>query len=483
MISDSRKAELLRETEELCRAHDATLLHLTLSGSLLYGTDTPGLSDIDVRGLFLPSPASLAPGTAPASLRLSTAEAGARNTAEDVDIDLWPVGHWLLKLLPAGDTGALDLLFSPSHAACTLYRAPVLDRVFAAPARLVDTAHSRACAKYCLGQAKKYGIKGSRMGALKKTRDWLRLHYPAPDPQTRLRDVLDALLAACADGVFCASAEANGEKALQLCGKLHAGGIRLTELLARVDADMLRFGGRAEDAARNAGVDYKALSHALRALMQMDELLRTGRVVFPLAGREELAAIKRGLRTWQDIEPRILSGLSALEALYENPPHPCVFDRAFAESCVLACYDAKSPSASSLPSSPLRVAEGFSIPAPSAEAIVRKLDAAEREHHIRVLYACESGSRGWGFASADSDFDARFIYLHEPEWYLGVAPEERRDVLELGIEQTPVGEKELTRLADTPSALPPAREAADLDALFRAVLGEAWGVGSCAWKP
>lgn len=104
MISDSRKAELLRETEELCRAHDATLLHLTLSGSLLYGTDTPGLSDIDVRGLFLPSPASLALGTAPASLRLSTAEAGARNTAEDVDIDLWPVGHWLLKLLPAGDS-------------------------------------------------------------------------------------------------------------------------------------------------------------------------------------------------------------------------------------------------------------------------------------------------------------------------------------------------------------------------------------------
>lgn len=630
MISDSRKAELLRETEELCRAHDATLLYLTLSGSLLYGADTPGLSDIDMRGLFLPSPASLALGTAPASLRLSTAEAGARNTAEDVDIDLWPVGHWLLKLLPAGDTGALDLLFSPSHAACTLYRAPVLDRVFAAPARLVDTAHSRACAKYCLGQAKKYGIKGSRMGALKKTRDWLRLHYPAPDPQTRLRDVLDALLAACADGVFCASAEANSEKALQLCGKLHAGGIRLTELLARVDADMLRFGGRAEGAARNAGVDYKALSHALRALMQMDELLRTGRVVFPLAGREELAAIKRGLRTWQDIEPRILSGLSALEALYENPPHPCVFDRAFAESCVLACYDASIPPAH-LPSSPLRVAEGFSIPAPSAEAIVRKLDAAEREHHIRVLYACESGSRGWGFASADSDFDARFIYLHEPEWYLGVAPEERRDVLELGIEQTPVGEldingwelrkalklfrlsnppllewlsspiiyrergslavrlreaarscmspiriwhhyrslmeksrarywerkptikawfyvlrpllamrwieegrgvppmrfdllmngviadpalrseldalvdmkkrggegdnfappprvaafvdEELTRLADTPPALPPAREAADLDALFRAVLGEAWGAGSCAWKP
>ena len=40
----------------------------------------------------------------------------------------------------------------------------------------------------------------------------------------------------------------------------------------------------------------------------------------------------------------------------------------------------------------------------------------------------------------DSDFDVRFIYVHPPEWYLSVAPEERRDVIELGIENTDVGE-------------------------------------------
>ncbi|GAB2869098.1 nucleotidyltransferase domain-containing protein [Hymenobacter ruber] len=42
----------------------------------------------------------------------------------------------------------------------------------------------------------------------------------------------------------------------------------------------------------------------------------------------------------------------------------------------------------------------------------------ETTHGICILYACESGSRAWGFPSPDSDFDVRFIYCHPPAWYL-----------------------------------------------------------------
>lgn len=41
-----------------------------------------------------------------------------------------------------------------------------------------------------------------------------------------------------------------------------------------------------------------------------------------------------------------------------------------------------------------------------------RLSAIEAKYGVRVLYACESGSRGWGFASPDSDYDVRFIYVH-----------------------------------------------------------------------
>lgn len=63
--------------------------------------------------------------------------------------------------------------------------------------------------------------------------------------------------------------------------------------------------------------------------------------------------------------------------------------------------------------------------------IVERLSTIESEHGVRVLYACESGSRGWGFASPDSDYDVRFIYVAPLSHYLSVTP--HRDVIELPI--------------------------------------------------
>lgn len=62
----------------------------------------------------------------------------------------------------------------------------------------------------------------------------------------------------------------------------------------------------------------------------------------------------------------------------------------------------------------------------------RQLKDVEQRYGVRVLYACESGSRGWGFASPDSDYDVRFLYVHPLEWYLRVDPP--RDVIELPID-------------------------------------------------
>src|ERR687887_581080 len=62
------------------------------------------------------------------------------------------------------------------------------------------------------------------------------------------------------------------------------------------------------------------------------------------------------------------------------------------------------------------------------ETIVAALRSVESEEDVRILYACESGSRAWGFPSKDSDYDVRFLYVRPVDWYLSIR--ERRDVIE-----------------------------------------------------
>jgi uncharacterized protein len=67
------------------------------------------------------------------------------------------------------------------------------------------------------------------------------------------------------------------------------------------------------------------------------------------------------------------------------------------------------------------------------EEIVQQIQALEEKHAVKVLFACESGSRAWGFASPDSDFDVRFIYMQRPDNYLSIR--DRRDTIELPVNE------------------------------------------------
>jgi hypothetical protein len=68
-----------------------------------------------------------------------------------------------------------------------------------------------------------------------------------------------------------------------------------------------------------------------------------------------------------------------------------------------------------------------------------QLDTIEQAEDVTVLYACESGSRAWGFASRDSDYDVRFIYVHPRDWYLSLEVERRSDT----VDRTPTARLDL----------------------------------------
>jgi predicted nucleotidyltransferase len=68
---------------------------------------------------------------------------------------------------------------------------------------------------------------------------------------------------------------------------------------------------------------------------------------------------------------------------------------------------------------------------PATDVRIRdRLDQLAEARAVTILYACESGSRAWGFPSADSDYDVRFIYVHPRDWYLSVDLERRDDTID-----------------------------------------------------
>jgi len=67
------------------------------------------------------------------------------------------------------------------------------------------------------------------------------------------------------------------------------------------------------------------------------------------------------------------------------------------------------------------------------QLIEDKLRSTEKDREIKILHSVESGSRAWGFASPDSDYDIRFIYKNNPDWYLSLW--EKADVIEFMTDQ------------------------------------------------
>ena len=68
------------------------------------------------------------------------------------------------------------------------------------------------------------------------------------------------------------------------------------------------------------------------------------------------------------------------------------------------------------------------------DIINKKLKEIEEKENIKILLAVESGSRAWGFASSDSDYDVRFIYVRNQKEYLRL--NDIRDVIEWQLDET-----------------------------------------------
>ena len=330
--------EILKRLEE----NGDELLFLCKFGSHLYGTNTER-SDTDYKGVFLPNKEDVLCGVKRNHYGASTGKNKERNTAEDVDMELFSLQYWF-ELLEKGETVATDILFANSNEKCVVFETDLWRNLTGNNDKLFDSSDAvkSPYVRYARGQAIKYGVKGDRFGVIDKVKQYLDEYFkkftPFDDIEEKLGDIIINILFYCGNEKYCFLKTSHNNKVLILCGKEHLLSIKITEFYERIHKLWNTYGHRSKTAMEEGGVDFKACSHAIRAIRQMEEIMLTGKVVFPLKYADELLAIKNGELSWEEIQLKLENGLDNIDELAVNHKSLGKFDHKFVKHFILKTY-------------------------------------------------------------------------------------------------------------------------------------------------
>lgn len=293
-------------------------------GSHLYGTNTP-LSDLDYKSVHIPSCSDIVMQTVADSYRQPARRKveGERNNPDDVDDESFAL-HRFFELCVKGETLALDMLFAPESAIQAVNPnfytgiSPVWQEIVANRHRLISK-RSSAFVGYCRTQANKYGIKGSRVAAAQAAYAFFaNLESASTTAKVGAFSlVVNGLTKEHPDHMAVIEKEhqtgIGTETYFECCNKLvpFTANVKLArEIFERVYNG---YGDRAKKAQDNEGIDWKALSHAVRVGEEALELLSDHHITFPAPKRELLRDIKLGKREFKDVAERIENLLVQVE--------------------------------------------------------------------------------------------------------------------------------------------------------------------------
>ncbi len=309
-------------------------------GSHLYGTATPA-SDLDIKGVYTPTARDILLQEVRPAISLQKPKAyGEKNTSQDVDYELYSPRKFL-DLLAAGQMIALEMLFAPADAMMT----PPLNEWNAIKqlAPQILTKKAAAFVHYCQQQANKYGVKGLHIAAARIALKCLTEAESKYGSTAKLTVIADQLKELVKTNKFLSINEVTvttGDKLLyfEVCGKkaLFNASIKLARCM--VEGLIANYGARALAAERNKGIDWKALSHAVRIGYEAIEFLNTGIITLPRPEAKYLINIKLGKIPFQQVSEEIVQLLLDVEAAATHSKLPDSFDQALIEDFILQLH-------------------------------------------------------------------------------------------------------------------------------------------------
>jgi len=271
-------------------------------GSHLYGTSTPS-SDTDYKGVHLPSGLGLIMQRAENVIDdgvTSKTSGTQKNDADAIDSQSYSLQKFY-EMLIKGDTVATEILFAPD---------PEFQHTDWLEVRRVGKALlNRQCkgfVGYCVRQAAKYGIKGSRMAAVKGVLDFIgtaKLGLTNAAKMSAIEEKLHDWSTGREHVMWENIPNPNGTDNwhINVCDRKISMNVQIAEAERIWSSVWENYGERARAAMTNEGIDWKAMSHAVRVAGQAIELLETGHITFPRPDAPALLAIKCGERSYAHV--------------------------------------------------------------------------------------------------------------------------------------------------------------------------------------
>jgi len=269
------------------------LLSVVLYGSQLYGTATEA-SDIDLKAVFMPAldELLLAQGkSVPPSVNDVLHERRTEWAGRDVETEYIRL-HEFVRLAADAQTMALDMLWAPEP--CRLRTSPIWARLVERR-RMFLSKNMQAFMGYARSQASIYSAKGERLDILER----VLLELAAWPRDAKLSDAWISLvqsnLAHSPHVRFIpATPRSNNQRLFEVCSRQLMEGVSIgyaQEVLTGIVRD---YGKRARKAQQAKGADWKALSHAIRVIEEVEDIVKYREIRFPRPNAPHLLRIKRG---------------------------------------------------------------------------------------------------------------------------------------------------------------------------------------------
>lgn len=304
-------------------------------GSHLYGLDTPN-SDTDYKSIALPTAKQIIMQEADFVLKSSTGDEHGKNTAEDIDDETMSLSKFLAQAM-AGKNTALDMLHAPlwEDRQIVLVTSPIWKELQDLR-HMFYTKDMSSYVDYVQGQAAKYGVKGSRLAALKDAMFVLQQCLEtAEDPfggeEIRLGEIADQLpIGEHAQIIETENTKVGKQKFYEICQRKFDFSNKLPYVLESMQKIYDGYGHRAKLAETNDGVDWKAVSHAFRAGFQARAIYQYGGFEYPLKETEFILAIKTGQMDYKtEVQPALETLVDQVKTLAEASNMPETCDRDF----------------------------------------------------------------------------------------------------------------------------------------------------------